>query len=83
MTHPFDRDKPDVAVKAELEGDFTILLQDDGPSGQYAWQILSNTLCYAIELVGRILFRLCFCAPGSVGDRPRYYRQFAGHQPGD
>jgi len=44
-------EKPQVALDAEAAGDFTLLLEDDGVYGQYAWDILSNTLCYAAELV--------------------------------
>lgn len=47
----FDRNKPDVAVEAELAGDFTLLLKRDDLVGQYAWEILSNTLCYAADLI--------------------------------
>ena len=47
----FDRRKPQVAVDAELAGDFTLLLQSDDKYGQFAWKILSDTLCYAAELV--------------------------------
>lgn len=47
----FDSDKPEMAAKAEAAADFTLLLEDPGRPGQYAWEILSNTLCYAVELV--------------------------------
>ena len=47
----FDRNKPRGAVEAELAGDFTLLLAQDDRYGRYAWEILSNTLCYAAELV--------------------------------
>ena len=47
----FDESKPQVTIDAELAGDFTLLLDDDEKPGQYAWEILSNTLCYAAELV--------------------------------
>ena len=47
----FDNDKPQVAVEAEAAGDFTVLLDSDDQYGQYAWKILSDTLCYAAELV--------------------------------
>ena len=47
----FDRSKPKSAVDAELAGDFTLLLEQDDRYGQYAWEILSNTLCYAADLV--------------------------------
>ena len=47
----FDRGKPQVATDAESADNFTLLLDDDGRFGQYAWQILSNTLCYAAGLI--------------------------------
>ena len=47
----FKSDKPEIAVSAEVAADFTILLEDSGKHGLYAWEILSNTLCYAAELV--------------------------------
>lgn len=47
----FDEDKPRVAVEAELAGDFTLLLEQGDQYGQYAWEILSNTLCYAAQLI--------------------------------
>jgi 3-hydroxyacyl-CoA dehydrogenase len=43
--------RPQIAIDAELAGDFTLLLEQDHKYGQYAWEILSNTLCYAAELV--------------------------------
>ena len=47
----FDGNKPQVAIEAELAGDFTKLLDNDDKYGQYAWEILSRTLCYAANLV--------------------------------
>ncbi len=47
----FDDSKPQVAIEAELAGDFTRLLATDDKYGQYAWEILSRTLCYAANLV--------------------------------
>ncbi len=47
----YDRDKPAVALDAELSGDFTLLLENDDKYGQFAWQVLSKTLCYAANLV--------------------------------
>jgi 3-hydroxyacyl-CoA dehydrogenase len=47
----YDNDKPAVAVEAETNGDFTLLLDADDAHGRYAWKILSDTLCYAAELV--------------------------------
>jgi len=46
-----ESEKPKIAVAAEAAGDFTVLLNADDKYGQYAWEILSNTLCYAAELV--------------------------------
>jgi len=47
----FDPAKPQCAIDAELAGDFTLLLQQDDKYGQYAWEILASTLCYAAALV--------------------------------
>ena len=47
----FDESKPQVAIEAELAGDFTRLLATDDKYGQYAWEILSRTLCYAANLI--------------------------------
>ncbi len=47
----FDESKPKAAVDAERAGDFTLLLASDDLYGRYAWEILSNTLCYAASLV--------------------------------
>ena len=47
----FHHGKPKIAVDAEHAGDFTLLLGADDKYGEYAWAILSNTLCYAAELV--------------------------------
>ncbi len=50
----FDRIKPRGAVEAELSGDFTLLLDEDDRYGRYAWEILSNTLCYAADLIPEV-----------------------------
>ncbi|MDH3712216.1 MAG: 3-hydroxyacyl-CoA dehydrogenase NAD-binding domain-containing protein [Gammaproteobacteria bacterium] len=47
----FDRGKPQVAIDAELAGDFTLLLKNDDIHSRYAWEILARTLCYAVALV--------------------------------
>ncbi len=47
----FEPAKPQCAVDAELAGDFTLLLEQNDKYGQYAWEILASTLCYAAELV--------------------------------
>ncbi|MBT8080600.1 MAG: enoyl-CoA hydratase/isomerase family protein [Gammaproteobacteria bacterium] len=48
---PYDRNRPDVAVKAEQAGDFTLLLDSDDKYGRYAWELLASTLSYAVALV--------------------------------
>ncbi len=50
----FDREKPEVVLKAEPAGDFSVLLKRDDLIGQYAWVILSNTFCYAASLVPEV-----------------------------
>ena len=50
----FDESKPEVAVAAELAADFTLLLDNDDVYGRYAWEIISNTLCYAASLVPEV-----------------------------
>jgi len=50
----YDASKPQVAVDAELAGDFTLLLENDDDVGTYAWEILANTLCYAAALVPEV-----------------------------
>jgi len=47
----FDQTKPQVAIDAEIRGDFTLLLEQDDKYGDYAWEILASTLCYAAALV--------------------------------
>ena len=47
----FDGNKPRIALDAEIAGDFTLLLGHNDKYGQYAWEILSNTLCYAAKLI--------------------------------
>jgi len=50
----FARSKPQIALDAEQAGDFTLLLESTDDYGQYAWEILSNTLCYAATLVPEV-----------------------------
>jgi len=50
----FDESKPELAVAAELAADFTLLLESDDVYGRYAWEIISNTLCYAASLVPEV-----------------------------
>jgi len=47
----YDSNRPQISIDAELAGDFTRLLENDDQYGQYAWEILASTLCYAAELV--------------------------------
>jgi len=47
----FEADKPQIAIDTELAGDFTLLLENDDEVGDYAWEILASTLCYAAALV--------------------------------
>ncbi|MCH8944496.1 MAG: enoyl-CoA hydratase/isomerase family protein [Proteobacteria bacterium] len=46
-----DAGKPAAAIDAERAGDFNLLLANDDVYGKYAWEILSNTLCYAASLI--------------------------------
>ena len=50
----FDYTKPEIAIDAEQQNDFTILLADETKYGRYAWEVLSNTLCYAADLVPNV-----------------------------
>jgi 3-hydroxyacyl-CoA dehydrogenase len=50
----FDDSKPPIAVQAELASDFTLLLQQEDRYGNYAWEILASTLCYAAALVPEV-----------------------------
>jgi 3-hydroxyacyl-CoA dehydrogenase len=50
----FNPGKPSVAVDAELSGDFTLLLEEQDKYGQYAWEVLAGTLCYAAALVPQV-----------------------------
>ena len=50
----FDYTKPKIAIDAEQQNDFTILLADETKYGCYAWEVLSNTLCYAADLVPNV-----------------------------
>jgi 3-hydroxyacyl-CoA dehydrogenase len=43
--------KPQAAIDAELSGDFTPVLDLEGELGEFAWEVLSHTLCYAAALV--------------------------------
>lgn len=47
----YNAKRPQIAIDAELAGDFTLLLDRDDQYGQYAWKILASTLCYAAALV--------------------------------
>ncbi len=48
---PFDTEKPEHALAAEAAADFTLLLEQEGKLGDYAWDILANTLVYAVDLI--------------------------------
>lgn len=50
----FNPSRPQVSIDAELAGDFTLLLEQHDQYGQYAWEILANTLCYAASLVPEV-----------------------------
>lgn len=50
----YHADKPQVAVDAERSGDFTLLLQQQNRHGEYAWEVLASTLCYAAALVPEV-----------------------------
>jgi len=47
----YEPGRPQVAIDAELAGDFTLLLGQNNRYGDYAWEILASTLCYAAALV--------------------------------
>lgn len=46
-----DGDKPPLARAAESANDFRLLLDADDELGEFAWYVLSTTLCYAANLV--------------------------------
>jgi len=50
----FDRSVPPAALEAELTGDVSVLLNQQDKYAGYAWEILSNTLCYAAMLVPEV-----------------------------
>ena len=50
----YNYSKPEIAVQAEMENDFTLLLESDDKYGRYAWEVLSNSLCYAADLVPEV-----------------------------
>jgi 3-hydroxyacyl-CoA dehydrogenase len=47
----FERSTPDLAALAEATGDLRLLIEGDSPEAQFAWAVLSRTLCYAASLV--------------------------------
>jgi 3-hydroxyacyl-CoA dehydrogenase len=49
----FDRPVIEIALKAEQDG-VKNLLDDDSEYGQYAWRVLSQTLCYAASLLPEV-----------------------------
>ncbi len=50
---PFQRLELPLALQAEAEG-VQVLLDDNGRYGEYAWQVLSRTLCYAASLIPEV-----------------------------
>ena len=50
----FDRSKPEIASTVEEAGDLSMLLGQDDKYGEYAWEVLSNTFCYAAMLVPNV-----------------------------
>ena len=60
----FDYGKPELALRAEAAGDVSVLLAQDGKYSAYAWEILSNTLCYAAALVPDVNESLLARNPG-------------------
>ncbi len=55
----FDRAIPEIAAQAERTGDLSLLLREKASGAAerhaaYAWEILSNTLCYAASLVPEV-----------------------------
>ena len=51
---PFNASKPQLVIDTEQSSDFTQLLKYDGRYGEYAWEILSNTLSYAAALIPEV-----------------------------
>jgi 3-hydroxyacyl-CoA dehydrogenase len=47
----YDRNTPEIALKSELAGDLSMLLEQQDRFGAYAWEVMSKTLCYAAALV--------------------------------
>jgi 3-hydroxyacyl-CoA dehydrogenase len=47
----YDHDIPALAAAAEAAGDISLLLSGDDRYAAFAWEVLSNTLCYAASLV--------------------------------
>ncbi len=49
----FDRPNIDIALKAEKQG-IKCLLDDDSEYADYAWRVMSQTLCYAASLIPEV-----------------------------
>ncbi len=49
----FERPNIDIALRAEKQG-IKCLLDDDSDYGDYAWQVMSQTLCYAASLIPEV-----------------------------
>lgn len=50
---PYQRPELPLALEAEQQG-VQVLLQDEGRYGEFAWQVLSHTLCYAASLIPEV-----------------------------
>lgn len=49
----FERPSIDIALEAEKQG-IKCLLDDDSEYGDYAWRVMSQTLCYAASLIPEV-----------------------------
>ncbi len=50
-----DFNRPSIAIAEQAERDgIRCLLDDDSEYGQYAWKVLSNSLCYAASLIPEV-----------------------------
>jgi 3-hydroxyacyl-CoA dehydrogenase len=49
-----DRAVPEIAARAELAGDLAMLVGSDEIASRYAWEVMSQTLCYAAALVPEV-----------------------------
>ena len=51
---PYKNNKPEIALLAEKTSDFTKLIEGSDIYSNYAWEIISRTLCYAVKLVPNV-----------------------------